>query len=110
MKSRGGSPLEGKTASWSCLKSELLKEVHPEMAGAHQSALAMALPMQLGQVVVHLLDELHILIQEVVFQEVTKMRVCAGSTQGMEIQECLVQVILQGRGSVHASRVLLHSS
>ncbi|EDL00664.1 mCG1042745 [Mus musculus] len=51
--------------------------------------------------VAHLLDELHLLIQEVAFQEVAEMRVCAGRTQGMQIQECLVQVLLQGQGSFH---------
>ena len=29
------------------------------------------------------------------------MRVCAGRTQGMQIQEGLVQVLLQGQGSFH---------
>ena len=51
--------------------------------------------------VAHLLDEFHLLIQEVAFQEVTEMRICAGRTQGMQIQEGLVQVLLQGQGSFH---------
>jgi hypothetical protein len=41
--------------------------------------------------VAHLLDEFHLLIQEVAFQEVTEMRVRAGRTQGMQIQEGLIQ-------------------
>ena len=58
-------------------------------------------PREVSQVVAHLLDELHLLIQEVAFQEVTEMRVRAGRTQGMQIQEGLIQVLLQGQGSFH---------
>ncbi|OBS74666.1 hypothetical protein A6R68_14788 [Neotoma lepida] len=38
---------------------------------------------------------------EVVFQEVTEMRICASRSQGMKIPEGLVQVLLQGQGSFH---------
>lgn len=48
-----------------------------------------------------LLDELQLLIKEVVFLEVMKMRVYADRTQRMMIQEDLVQVLLQGQGSFH---------
>jgi hypothetical protein len=41
-------------------------------------------------VVAHLLDELHLLVLEVVLQEVTEMRVCAGRAQSMQIQNGLV--------------------
>lgn len=41
-------------------------------------------PMVVAQVIAHLLDELHLFIQEVTFQEVTEMRVCAGRTQVMQ--------------------------
>nr|CAA38248.1 unnamed protein product [synthetic construct] len=58
-------------------------------------------PTEVGQVVAQLLDELHLLIQEVAFQEVTEVRVCAGRAQGVQIQEGLVQVLLQGQGSLH---------
>ena len=51
--------------------------------------------------VLHLLEKLHLLIQEVAFQGATEMRVCAGRTQGMQIQEGLVQALLQGQGSFH---------
>lgn len=51
--------------------------------------------------VANLLDELHLLMQEVAFQEVTEMRACVGRTQGMQNQEGLVQVLLEGQGSYH---------
>jgi hypothetical protein len=58
-------------------------------------------PREVSQVVAHLLDERHLLIQEVAFQGVTEMRVCAGRTQGMQIHESLALVLLQGQGSFH---------
>ena len=48
----------------------------------------------------HLLDEFHLLIQEVVLQEITELRVCVGRTEDMQIQKGLVQV-LHGHGGFH---------
>ena len=78
------------------LESEPLKEVLAQRCLGPSSQ-----PAEVGQVVAHLLDDLHLLIQEVVFKEVTEMRICAGRAQGMKIQEGLVQVLLQGQGSFH---------
>ena len=39
--------------------------------------------------------------QEVVLQEVTELRGCAGKMQGMQMQKCLVQILLQGQGGFH---------
>lgn len=85
------------------LQSEALKEILAQrsLGRAGLRWLWPCHPTEVGQVVAHLLDDLHLLIQEVAFQEVTKMRVCAGRTQGMQIQEGLVQVLLQGQGSFH---------
>ena len=57
--------------------------------------------VEVSQVVAHLLDEFHLLIQEVFLQEVTEVRVCMGRTQGMQIPKALVQVLLQGQGGSH---------
>lgn len=49
--------------------------------------------------VTHPLDEFHLLIQEMVLQEVTEMRVCADRTQNIQSKRaCLDQVLLQGQG------------
>lgn len=82
-------------------------------------------PTEVGQLVVHLLDELHFLMQEVVFQKVTEMRVCVSRVQGMQIQEGLIQVFSRAKaasvtvypftwrwlhahpGRVHGPRILL---
>ena len=52
--------------------------------------------MEVSQLV-HLLDEFHLLFQEVVLQEVTEMSVCVGRTQGLQSQKGL----LQGHGGFH---------
>ena len=65
-------------------------------------------PSELGQVVSHLLAEFQLLIQEVVFQQVTEVRVCAGRIQGMQVQEGLIRVFLQAASM--ASWILSHSS
>lgn len=80
------------------LKSESLKEIFVQRWLGHDSLLWLwhCQPTEVGRVIVRLLNELHILIQEVAFQEVAEMRVCVGSTKGMKIQEGLVQVLLQG--------------
>lgn len=85
------------------LESEALKEILSQRCLERASLrwLWPCQPTDVGQVVAHLLDELHLLIQEVAFQEVTEMRVCTGRSQGMQIQEGLVQVLLQGQGSFH---------
>lgn len=60
-------------------------------------------PVDVGQVAAHPLDELHLLIQEVVFQEATEMRVCVDRAQG-------VRILFQGQGSFHGLLVLPDSS
>lgn len=72
------------------------------MVRVDQSALAVAQPAYGGcQVVAHLLGELSLLIQEVVFQEVTEMTLYACRIQGMKTQKGLVQVLLQGQVTFH---------
>ena len=58
-------------------------------------------PGDVSEVVTHLLDEFYLLIQEMVLQEVTEVEVCAGRTQGTQIQKGLVQGLLQGKGCFH---------
>ena len=56
------------------------------MARACQAAWVWpCLSREVVEVVVHLLDELYLLIQEVVIQDVTEMRVFAGRSQGIKI-------------------------
>ena len=85
------------------LESEALKEILAQRSLGRASLrwLWPCHPAEVGQMVAHLLDEFHLLIQIVAFQEVTEMRVRAGRTQGMQIQEGLIQVLLQGQGSFH---------
>lgn len=64
--------------------------MHPATARACQSK-------KVGQVVPHLVDELHLLIQEVVLQEVTELGVSASRTQGMKIHKGLVQALLRAK-------------
>lgn len=64
--------------------------------------MAVAQPAYGGcQVVAHLLDEFYLLIQEVIFQEVTEMMLYACRIQGMKTQGGLVQVLLQDQGGFH---------
>ena len=93
-----GEPLGRHRGLLVVLESELLKEILGQRCLGHSSLcwLCPCQPMEAGHVVAQLLDELHLLIQEVAFQGATEMRVCAGRTQGMQIQEGLVQVLLQG--------------
>jgi hypothetical protein len=68
---RRGSPLEGRDLL-AVLESEALKEILSHRCLGHAS-LCLRCPChstEVGQVVAHLLDELHLLIQEVDFQEV----------------------------------------
>ena len=58
-------------------------------------------PAEVSQVVTHLPDEFHLLIQEVFLQEVAEVRVCAGGTQDTQIQKGLVQALLQDHDSFH---------
>ena len=53
--------------------------------------------MEVSQLV-HLLDEFHLLFQEVVLQEVTEMSICEGRTQGLQTPKGLSLVPPQGRG------------
>ena len=57
--------------------------------------------LDVSQVVTHLFEEFHLLFQEMVLQEVTEIRVCAGRTQGVQIQKNLVWVLFQDQGSFH---------
>lgn len=50
-----------------------------------------------GQVVTHLLEELHLFLQVV-----TETCVCVGRTQCMRLQDDLAQVFLQGHANFHA--------
>ena len=59
--------------------------------------------MDVSQVVVHLLDEFHLPIQDVVLQEVTELRVCVGRAQGRQVQKSLGQAPLQDRGGCRVS-------
>ena len=43
-----------------------------------QPSLGTSQPAEVGQVVTHLLDEFHLLLQEVTLQEVTEAGVCGG--------------------------------
>ena len=63
------------------LEGEPFKEIlaHPSL-GASQ-------PAEVRQVVAHLLDEFHLLTQEVFLQEVSEMRVCVDRTQGIQVQK-----------------------
>lgn len=85
------------------LQSELLKEILAQRWLGHFNRpwLLPSQPMEVGQVDVHVLDELYLLIQEVVFQEITEMRGCMSRTQGMKTQGSLVRVLLRGQGSFH---------
>ena len=67
-----------------------------------QPSLRTSQPAEVGQVVTHLLDEFHLLIQEAALQEVSEVRVCAGRTQGMQVQKGLVQVLLRENGGFHS--------
>lgn len=66
-----------------------------------QPGLGPRWPAQVAQVVTHLLGELHLLLQEAVLQEPTELGVSVCRSQGMQIQEGLVQALLQGRGGLH---------
>ena len=52
-------------------------------------------PVGAAQVVAHLLGELHLLIQEVVFQEARGTRICVGRAQA-------VQALFQGQGGLRS--------
>ena len=84
---RGPSKSSGLQKLLAVCEGETLEEIlaQPSLGSSGQ-------PAEVSQVVTHLLDEFHFLIQEVVLQEVTEMRVCAGRTQGMQIPKGLVQV------------------
>ena len=68
-----------------------------------QPALGACQPIEVGQVVTHLLDEFHLLIQEIVLQEVTEMRLCVSRTQGRQIQKGLFQVLSKAKAASMAS-------
>ena len=86
------------------LEGEPFKEIlaHPSL-GASQ-------PAEVRQVVAHLLDEFHLLTQEVVLQEVSEMRVCVDRIQGIQVQKGLVQVLFHDHGGFHGVQVLPYSS
>ena len=57
-----------------------------------QSSLGTSQPAEVDHVVAHLLDEFHLLFQEVALQEVIELGLCVDRTQGMQIQKGRVQV------------------
>ena len=65
-----------------------------------QASLGAGQPVEVSQVVAHLLDEFHLLIQEVVLPK-SELRVCVVRTWGMQIQKGLVQVLLQNQSGFH---------
>ena len=77
------------------LEGESFKEI------LTQPSLGTSYPVEVRQVVVHLLNEFHLLIQEVILQEVTEMGIYVGRTQGRQIPKGLAQVLLQNQGSSH---------
>ena len=95
MQSREGKPLEGLLV---LLEGKVLKVILAQRCLEHTGLhwLWHYHPGKVSQVVAHLLDHLHPLIQEV-----TEVRVCVSRTEGMEIQEDLVQVLLWGQGGFH---------
>ena len=66
-----------------------------------QASRGTSQPAEIGQVVTHLLDEFHLLIQEVALQEVTEVGVCMGRTQSMQFQKCLGLVLFHENGVFH---------
>lgn len=66
--------------------------------------------MEVGQVVACLLDELHLLIPDVAFQEFTEVGVHAGKTQDMQTQKGLVQFFSVRMVAFIGPRVLHYSS
>lgn len=56
------------------------------MGGPHQSAMTgpVSLLKSVGRIAARLLDELLLLLQEVLLQEVTEMRVCVAKKPGCE--------------------------
>ena len=67
------------------LMAERFKEASPSPASGW--------PEEVAQVVV-LLDEFHLVVQEVFLQEVKEMGVSVGRTQGMQLQQDPVQGFL----------------
>lgn len=93
-------PLGGRGVLLLMLENESFKEIFTHRCLSYTSLCGL-LPNQptvVGQVDVHVLGDLHFPIQDVVFQEVTELRVCVGKTQGMNIPEFLAQVLLQDQG------------
>ena len=86
----------GSKGSWSRLRGYISKRHHPAQPGG---------PPACGgdSGVAHLLDEFHLPIQDLVLQEVTELRVCAGRAQGRQVQEGLGQAPLQDRGGCRVS-------
>ena len=66
-----------------------------------QPSVGAGQPAEMSQVAAHLLDEFCFLIWKVILQEVTEMGVCAGRTQGMQIQKGLLQLLLHKQGGFH---------
>ena len=87
------------------LESEALKEILAQrpLGRASLRWLWPRHPAEVGQMVAHLLDEFHLLIQIVAFQEVTEMRVRAGRTQeAMEAALAMEKNLNQALLDLHA--------
>ena len=77
------------------LEGELFKEILVDPSpGAGQ-------PVDVSQVVAHILNKFHLLIREMVLQEVAMLRVSEGRAWDMQIQKGLVQILIQGQGGLH---------
>ena len=92
-----------RAAKASVLQDSLVLTGEPLEETPAQHSLWPGQPEEISLVVAHLLVEFHLLIQEVVLQEATEMRVWVGRTQAMQIPKGLVQVPLQNQEVFHGT-------
>ena len=69
-----------------------------------------AQPVEVNQVVAHFLDEFHLLIKELVLQEVTEIRVCVGRPRACRSRRAWFRFFSKAMVTPMVSWVLPHSS